>query len=68
MKPIIDIILDGKIFGQRNWEIIPRAGDTILLKDGEIYATVKQVVWGDDSRAAPHERQWVQIVCTKDEL
>lgn len=63
MEPVVDIILDGKKFAMRNWGIIPRVGDTVILKDGEIFAEVSRVVWGDDSACRHKERQWVQLVC-----
>lgn len=64
MNPVVDIILDGKIFGMRTWTIIPRIGEIVLLKNGEVWAKVKQVVWGNDSKAPPGvERQWIQLLC-----
>lgn len=62
MKPAVDIYLDGKKFAFRNWEIIPRPGDVVLLSNGEIFAEVTRVFWGDDS-SYPGDRQWVQITC-----
>lgn len=66
MKPIIDIILDGELFACREWEIIPRVGELVLLKKGDVWARVEQVLWGDDS-AAPSSinRQWIHLVCKK---
>lgn len=66
MKPLIDFILDGKLFAMRNtWDSIPRVGDTVIFKNGEVWADVVRVIWGDDSAAssASIERQWVQILC-----
>jgi hypothetical protein len=64
IDPAIDIILDGKRFAFRTWPIIPRVGDNILLRDGEISAVITRVVWGDDSSYhGPGERQWIQLVC-----
>ena len=66
MLPIIDILLDGKKFAMRNtWALIPRVGDTVILKNGEVFAKVTRVYWSDDSsaNAAGLERQWVQLVC-----
>ena len=62
MKPAVDIYLDGKKFAFRTWEIIPRVGDILLLRNGEIFAEVTCVFWGDDN-SAPEDRQWVQIAC-----
>ena len=63
MDPIVEFILDGELFAQRNWKIIPRAGEIVLLNNGEIWSEVTQVIWSDDSQARHTERQWVQIVC-----
>ena len=66
MLPIIDILLDGKKFAIRNtWTLIPRVGDALLLKNGEVLAEVTGVIWSDDSaaNAAGLERQWVQLLC-----
>jgi hypothetical protein len=67
MLPIIDIVLDGQLFAMRdNWALIPRVGDTVILKNGEIFAEIKRVVWGEDtpfSSASGNPRQWVQLVC-----
>ena len=66
MLPIIDIRLDGKKFAMRNtWALIPRVGDTVILKNGAVWATVTRVVWSDDSAAlgAGLERQWIQVLC-----
>jgi hypothetical protein len=66
MQPIIDIVLDGSRFASRTtWTLIPRVGEVILLKNGEVWAKVTQVVWGDDSAAsaAGLERQWIQVLC-----
>lgn len=66
MLPIIDILLDGNKFAMRNtWALVPRVGDTVILKNGEVFAEVTRVVWGDDSAAtgAGLERQWVQLLC-----
>ena len=66
MLPIIYILLDGKKFAMRNtWALIPRVGDTVILKNGEVFAKVTRVYWSDDSsaNAAGLERQWVQLVC-----
>lgn len=63
MGPAVDIILDGKKFAFRNWTIIPRVGDHVLLKNGEISALVESVIWGDDSACRHTERQWIQLVC-----
>lgn len=64
LRPIVDFILDGKLFASRDWDIIPRKGEIVLLRNGEIFAEVLQVIWGDDS-ATPRslKRQWIQIVC-----
>lgn len=62
MEPIIDIILDGKLFTSRNiWKITPRVGEIILLKNGTVFAEVKQIVIGNDS--ANKNRQWIQLAC-----
>jgi len=63
MLPVVDIILDGKKFAMRNWAVIPRVGDHILLRNGEISALVESVVWGDDSQVRHVERQWIQLLC-----
>lgn len=64
MQPIVEFILDGKLFASRNWAIIPRSGEIVLLKKGSVWAKITQVVWGDDSQAPSGiERQWVQLVC-----
>ena len=66
MLPFIDILLDGKKFAMRNtWALIPRVGDTVILKNGGVFAEVTRVVWGDDSAATGGglERQWVQLLC-----
>lgn len=65
MQPIIDFIVDGVLFGSRNkWSLIPRVGDTVLLKGGKVFVEVQRVIWGDDS-ATPSgvDRQWVQVLC-----
>lgn len=64
--PVIDIYLDGKRFAMRTtWHHVPRVGDTLLLRDGEVWGEVVTVIWGDDTaRDSAHlERQWVQILC-----
>jgi hypothetical protein len=67
MLPIIDILLDGRNFAIRNtWALIPRVGDTVLLKNGEVFAEVTRVVWSDDSAATGAGlpgRQWLQLLC-----
>lgn len=64
MNPAVDIYLDGEKFAFRTWEIIPRKGDMVILKGGEIFAEVTGVFWGDDSSYhGPGERQWVQLTC-----
>ena len=66
MKPLIDFILDGRPFAMRNtWDAIPRVGDTVIFKNGEVWADVVRVIWGDDSAASSVsiKRQWVQILC-----
>jgi hypothetical protein len=64
MQPIVEFILDGKLFAARTWQVIPRVGEVVLLKNGEVWAEVTQVVWGDDSKVPIGiERQWVQILC-----
>lgn len=64
MEPIIDFILDGELFSSRPWKIVPRVGEIVLLKNGEVWTEVTQVVWGDDSAAPPSsKRQWIQILC-----
>lgn len=64
MDPIIEFIVDGKLFAQRNWRLIPRVGEIVLLRNGEVWVEVIQVYWGDDSAApAATERQWVQLAC-----
>ena len=64
MEPIVEFIMDGKLFASRSWIIIPRIGEIVLLRNGEIFAEVQNVFWGDDS-ASPSsmKRQWVQIIC-----
>lgn len=68
-RPVaIDIILDGKRFGARSWHHVPRVGDTIMLRNGEIFATVRRVVWAeDDERGSIHDCL-AQLICdtTKD--
>jgi hypothetical protein len=64
--PIIDIILDGAPFTSLfSWTLIPRAGEIVLLRNGDVWAKVTQVVWGDDSAAKSSglDRQWIQILC-----
>jgi hypothetical protein len=67
MLPIIDILLDGKRVDSLNhWSWIPRVGDTVMLKNGEVFSDVVRVVWADDSALAHSKtmhRQWVQLVC-----
>jgi len=66
MKPLIDFVVDGKQFAMRNtWDIVPRVGDTVILKGGEVWVEVTRVIWGDDSQAeaARLDRQWVQLLC-----
>lgn len=64
MQPIVEFILDGKLFAERNWAIIPRTGEIVLLKKGEVWAEVTQVIWGDDSTVLSGiKRQWVQVMC-----
>jgi hypothetical protein len=66
MKPLIDFIVDGKNFAMRDsWDVIPRVGDTVILKGGKLWVEVTRVIWGDDSRAeaARLDRQWVQLLC-----
>lgn len=64
IAPVVDIILDGKPYAQRNWRILPRVGDFLLLKNGEVKAKVELVVWSDDTAYRPlGDRQWVQIAC-----
>lgn len=62
MKPLIDFIVDGQKFAMRNsWDTIPRVGDTVILKGGEVWVEVTRVIWSDYSAAI--ERQWVQLLC-----
>ena len=61
MGQIVDFILDGELYAQRRWKTIPRVGETILLKNGEIFAEVRHVVWGDETPEL--KRQWIQILC-----
>lgn len=64
MNPVVDIILDGERYAARNWTIIPRVGEIVILKGGEVWAEVTQVVWGDDSAAGQFSnRQWIQLIC-----
>jgi len=64
MPPMIDFIVDGKRFAARNWELIPRVGDTVILGNGKVWVEVTMVIWADDSAApSSFERQWVQILC-----
>lgn len=66
MQPLIDFIVDGKLFASRStWDIVPRVGDTVLLKGGKVWVEVSRVVWSDDNAAEAHKlhRQWVQLLC-----
>jgi hypothetical protein len=66
MKPLIDFIVDGKQFAMRNnWDVVPRVGDTVILKGGEVWVEVTRAIWSDDSQAeaALLDRQWVQLIC-----
>lgn len=65
-KPLIDIIVDGELFAMRNsWDAVPRVGDTVILKGGEVWVEVTRVIFSDDSAAAYAglDRQWVQLLC-----
>lgn len=44
---------------------MPRVGDTVILKGGEVWVEVTRVIWCDDSATsgAGLERQWVQLLC-----
>ena len=44
----IDIWMDGKIYGSRQWPAVPRKGDLIFLnRAGNMQkAVVREVVWG----------------------
>lgn len=63
MPPTIDILLDGTLYAARTWAHIPRVGDTLILKRGEVWAEVEKVVWSDDTACHHVERQWIQLVC-----
>lgn len=64
MEPVVDFILDGELFASRLWKMIPRVGEIILLKNGDVWAEVTQVIWGDDSKSrSSMNRQWIQVVC-----
>ena len=66
MKPLIYFVVDGKKFAMRNsWDVVPRVGDTVILKGGEVWVEVTRVIWSDDTAAASAalERQWVQLLC-----
>lgn len=64
MEPIIDFIVDGKRFATRNWGSIPRVGDIVIWKGGEVWVEVTKVIWSDDSAMpASIDRPWVQISC-----
>lgn len=64
MDPIVDILVDGKPYAIRNWREIPRVGDIINLKNGEVWGKVHAVVWSDDTACHHTERQWIQLLCT----
>lgn len=70
MQPLVDFILDGRLFAAKMWTAIPRVGEVVLLKDGKVWAEVTQVVWGDDSsaKASGIDRQWIQVLCKTMEL
>lgn len=59
----IQIFLDGKMYAARMWPAVPRVGDDIglALKDGEIVAKVKRVVWLRDRRSL--DRCAVDLYC-----
>lgn len=64
--PLIDFLVEGKRFAVvSDWLHVPRVGEFVLIRDGEICLEVVRVVWSEDSsaRAAGLERQWVQLVC-----
>ena len=66
MKPLLDFLLDGKKYAMRTWDQIPRVGDTVIFKDGEVWAEVTRVIWAEDSAARSagiQDRQWAQIIC-----
>lgn len=66
MQPLIDFIVDDELFASRStWGVVPRVGDTVLLKGGKVWVEVTRVVWSDDSAAEAHKlnRQWVQLLC-----
>ena len=58
----IDIILDGQRYAYRTWSHVPRVGDVIQLRGGEVHLEVVRVVWADDD-ARDHDC-WVQLLCT----
>lgn len=64
MKPLIEVLIDGRVFAQRNWDDIPRVGDTLILKDGEVWVTVNGCYWSNDSQVKHEDRLWIQLDCT----
>ena len=51
----IVIFVDGNVYGQRNWKLVPRVGDEIMLegKKGGIYRIERCVWFGDIDSSEP---------------
>jgi hypothetical protein len=63
MKTTIDISVDGQLFARRFWALIPRVGDVVMLRQGEIAVRVACVVWSEDVPPAPLNSQVVNLFC-----
>lgn len=62
----IDLIVDGKRLGMRQWHHVPRVGDMILIMpDNSKTVSVDAVIWSEAGDDRDIYDCWVQLICTE---